>query len=168
MGVGLSVAPLKTALVVHAVAAPLIFCMLEATYFKSLLYASPACAAAVWVTIVILLDFFVVALLIERNLAMFGSPLGTWVPFALIFLVTVTVGGSSPARCSVAEGGELAVRGRASTSVCMACSGPGDGAVARLASAALLVLGHDPSQEYCEEHQQQPAERRRRRRRLGR
>ena len=73
MGIGLKVAPLQTALVIDAV-------------------------AAAWVSIVILLDFFVVALLIERDLAMFGSPLGTWIPFALIFLATLAVGWVESAR----------------------------------------------------------------------
>ena len=92
MGIGLSVAPLQTALVIHAVAAPLIFGTLAVAYFRFFPRASPTGTAAAWVSIVILLDFFVVALLIERDLAMFGSPLGTWIPFALIFGSTYLVG----------------------------------------------------------------------------
>ena len=34
------------------------------------------------------MDFFVVALLINRSLDMFASLLGTWIPFALIFVAT--------------------------------------------------------------------------------
>ncbi len=37
-------------------------------------------------------DFFVVALLINKSLAMFASPLGTWIPFALIFTSTLVTG----------------------------------------------------------------------------
>jgi len=37
-------------------------------------------------------DFFVVALLINKSLAMFASPLGTWIPFALIFASTLVTG----------------------------------------------------------------------------
>ncbi len=38
------------------------------------------------------MDFFVVALLINRSLEMFASPLGTWIPFALIFVSTWLTG----------------------------------------------------------------------------
>jgi uncharacterized integral membrane protein len=46
----------------------------------------------IFVSFVILVDFFVVALLINRSLEMFASPLGTWIPFALIFLSTYVTG----------------------------------------------------------------------------
>jgi hypothetical protein len=83
-GVGLSVASPQTALVIHAIAAPLIFGTLAVAYFKSFPQASPLWTAAAWVSIV-LLDFFAVALLIERSVAMFRSPLGTWLPFRADF-----------------------------------------------------------------------------------
>ncbi len=38
------------------------------------------------------IDFFGVALLIYRSLAMFTSLLGTWLPFALIFAATYLTG----------------------------------------------------------------------------
>jgi hypothetical protein len=38
------------------------------------------------------MDFFVVALIIEGNLEMFSSLLGTWIPFMLIFVSTLLVG----------------------------------------------------------------------------
>jgi hypothetical protein len=41
---------------------------------------------------VMLLDVAVVAGLILRSLAMFQSPLGTWIPFGLIFLSVLAVG----------------------------------------------------------------------------
>jgi hypothetical protein len=42
--------------------------------------------------IVIGMDFFVVALLIQRDFAMFRSVLGTWLPFGMIFLSMFIVG----------------------------------------------------------------------------
>ena len=48
--------------------------------------------AAMFVAIVIFLDVFVIALLIERSFEMFRSVLGTWLPFALIFLATWLTG----------------------------------------------------------------------------
>lgn len=41
---------------------------------------------------VILVDFFVVALLINRSMDMFTSLLGTWIPSALIFTATYGTG----------------------------------------------------------------------------
>lgn len=40
----------------------------------------------------ILVDFFLVALIINRSLEMFTSPLGTWIPFALIFISSYLTG----------------------------------------------------------------------------
>jgi len=45
-----------------------------------------------FLSVVVALDFFVVALLIEKNFAMSASPIGTWIPFALIFLSTYLTG----------------------------------------------------------------------------
>jgi hypothetical protein len=38
------------------------------------------------------MDFFIVAMLINRNFEMFASLLGTWIPFALIFVSTFLTG----------------------------------------------------------------------------
>lgn len=45
-----------------------------------------------FVGLVMAIDFFGVALLIYRSLAMFTSLLGTWLPFALIFAATYLTG----------------------------------------------------------------------------
>ncbi len=92
MTVGRSVASLETALVAHAIAAPLIFGMLAAWYFRSFPGASAGFTALIWVSFVILMDVLVVATFVERSFAMFASPLGTWIPFALIFSSTFVVG----------------------------------------------------------------------------
>jgi hypothetical protein len=34
------------------------------------------------------MDFFIVALFIEKSMTLFASILGTWIPFSSIFLVT--------------------------------------------------------------------------------
>lgn len=92
MGIGLAKTSLKRALVIHAVAAPVIFGLLTALYFTFFGYVGPLATATGSVVVVITLDFFVVALLIQRDLAMFRSALGTWIPFALIFLSTYLIG----------------------------------------------------------------------------
>ena len=52
----------------------------------------PLATAFVFTGFVMVVDFFLVALLINRSLSMFLSLLGTWIPFALIFASTLVVG----------------------------------------------------------------------------
>lgn len=92
IGVGLAVTTLQTALVVHAVGAPLFFCVVSLVYFTRFGYTTPLQTAAAFTGFVILLDFLLVAMVINRSLAMFASPLGTWIPFALIFCSTWVTG----------------------------------------------------------------------------
>jgi len=88
MGVGLRVTTLETALIVHALAAPLIFGALSLVYFRRLGSWSPLRTAATFLGVVIIMDVFVVALFVERSFEMFESVLGTWLPLLLIFVST--------------------------------------------------------------------------------
>ncbi|MGD0613766.1 MAG: hypothetical protein ABSB41_19900 [Anaerolineales bacterium] len=92
MGVGMSFLPLGTALIVHAIAAPLFFTIISLVYFTKFHYTTPLQTASIFVGFVVLVDFFVVALLINKSMDMFTSPIGTWIPFALIFLSTYLTG----------------------------------------------------------------------------
>ena len=92
MFIGMSVMDLQTTLIVHAIGAPIIFSLISLFYFSKLKYTSPMQTATAFFFIVILMDFFIVALLINRSFEMFLSPLGTWIPFALIFLSTYLTG----------------------------------------------------------------------------
>ena len=92
MGVGMAVAPVETVLIVHAVAAPIFFACVSLVYFSRFNYTTPLQTAIAFVAFVMAMDFFVVALVIMRSLEMFTSPLGTWIPFALIFLSTYVTG----------------------------------------------------------------------------
>lgn len=92
MGIGMAVTTLQTTLIVHAVGAPVIFAAISWIYFTKFRYTTPMQTALVFFSIIILLDFFLVALLVNRSLEMFRSPLGTWIPFALIFLSTYLTG----------------------------------------------------------------------------
>jgi hypothetical protein len=92
MGIGQAFLPLQTALIIHAIAAPIFFALLSVSYFKRFNYTTPMQTALLFVGIVIGLDFFVVALLILRSTEMFTSLLGTWIPFALIFTSTYITG----------------------------------------------------------------------------
>jgi hypothetical protein len=92
MGFGTSLTSLENTLIVHALAAPLIFGVLAVGYFHAFPNASVLRTAVASLAIVMLLDLFVVAGALLRSLAMFQSPLGTWIPFALIFLSVLAVG----------------------------------------------------------------------------
>ncbi len=84
--------PLQQALIVHAIGAPIFFTVISLVYFQKFRFTRPLQTALVFVGFVMAVDFFVVALVILRSLDMFASPLGTWIPFALIFASTWLTG----------------------------------------------------------------------------
>lgn len=86
MFIGTAVTSELIALIIHAIAAPIIFAVVSSYFFKRYNFTTPLETAALFVAFVILMDFIVVGLLINRSLAMFGNVLGTWIPFALIFI----------------------------------------------------------------------------------
>ena len=92
IGVGRNVTTMQNTLIAHAVAAPIIFGVVAHLYFKRWGHAGPIQTAATFVGVVIFLDVFIVALLVERSFEMFTSVAGTWLPFALIFSATWMTG----------------------------------------------------------------------------
>ena len=89
---GQAITTIDNALIIHAIGAPIVFGIVSYIYFKKYNYTSPLLTASIFISIVIMLDFFVVAMLIERSFEMFFSPIGTWIPFALNFSSTYLVG----------------------------------------------------------------------------
>jgi hypothetical protein len=86
MFVGMAITPnMQLVLIVHAIGAPIIFGLLTWIYEAKFGYTKPWATAASFLLIVVLMDFFVVSLLINRSFDMFMSFLGTWLPFLLIF-----------------------------------------------------------------------------------
>ncbi len=92
MSIGMSAMPLAGALIIHAIAAPILFIFVSIAYFQRFAYTTPLQTAFIFVSVVIFVDFFVVGLLINGSLDMFGNPLGTWIPFILIFTATHITG----------------------------------------------------------------------------
>lgn len=92
MGVGIATTSLENTLIIHAIGAPVFFVVVSLIYFNKFSYTTPLQTALMFVGFVIVVDFFVVALLINRSLEMFASLLGTWIPFALIFTSTYLTG----------------------------------------------------------------------------
>ena len=94
MGVGMAVTSVNHALIIHAIAAPIFFAIVSLVYFRKFNFTTPLQTAAIFIAFVIAMDFFVVAMLINRSFEMFASLLGTWIPFALIFASTYLTGRS--------------------------------------------------------------------------
>jgi len=92
MGIGMALTTMEMALLIHAVAAPIFFGSISLVYYSKFNYTGPLATATIFVGFVMIVDFFLVGLLINRSLAMFASVLGTWIPFALIFASTLLVG----------------------------------------------------------------------------
>jgi hypothetical protein len=89
---GQAVTTLENALIIHAIGAPIVFAFVSLIYFKKYNYSKPSITAIIFVTVVILIDFFIVSLLINQNFDMFQSLIGTWIPFTLIFASTYITG----------------------------------------------------------------------------
>ncbi|MHA1991815.1 MAG: hypothetical protein ACW981_02495 [Candidatus Hodarchaeales archaeon] len=92
MGIGQATTTIENALIIHALAAPIIFFLVSAIYFSKFNYTSPLLTAIIFILFVIVVDFFLVAMIIEQSFEMFYSPLGTWIPFVLMFLSTWLTG----------------------------------------------------------------------------
>lgn len=86
MGIGMLLMPLHNALLLHLFAAPVIFAMVSLSYHKKVPSARPLLVAAGFMVIVMAMDFFLVAMVIQKSFAMFRSFLGTWLPFGMIFM----------------------------------------------------------------------------------
>lgn len=92
MGIGMSVTSLDNTLIAHAIGAPIFFTIVSLVYFNKFNFTTPLQTATIFIAFVIAMDFFVVAMLINRSFEMFTSLLGTWIPFALIFTSTYLTG----------------------------------------------------------------------------
>jgi hypothetical protein len=88
IGIGRKFLPLQTVLVVHAIAGPLGVGLLSALYTRFFAVTTPLVTASVFLGLVVALDSLLVAPFFEHSYVMFASVLGTWLPFALIFLFT--------------------------------------------------------------------------------
>ena len=83
---------LRIALYVHLGAAPALAFFVSAIHELIEPQFSPLLRAAVTTGLVITLDGVVVAPVFERSYEMFRSLIGTWVPFVLIFIASLSAG----------------------------------------------------------------------------
>ena len=92
IGIFRNITSTENTLVIHAIGVPIIFGLLAWLYFSKFNYTTPLQTATFFFLFAFLMDFFVIAIFVEKSFAMFASILGTWIPFALIFLSTYVVG----------------------------------------------------------------------------
>jgi hypothetical protein len=92
IGIGFQITSEQNTLIVHALGVPIIFGLISKSYFKKFHHVSPMQMAFICLGFALFLDFFLVAIIIQKSLAMFSSVLGTWIPFLLIFFSTYIVG----------------------------------------------------------------------------
>src|SRR5271165_6979725 len=92
MAFGREALGLETALRIHAIAAPVFAALASLVYFTRFRRVTPLAAAAFFTAFIIVLDAALVAPVFEKSYAMFGSFLGTWLPFLSIFASTYLTG----------------------------------------------------------------------------
>lgn len=92
IAIGRRIWPLDTTLRVHLAAAPAIAFVVSAVHKLLAADFNPVLRAAVLTGMVVILDAVVVAPIFERSFAMFRSVIGTWLPFAAIFLASLAAG----------------------------------------------------------------------------
>ena len=92
VGIGFALTTERNALIFHALAVPVIFYIISMFYTKKYAHVNPLGMALIFISTAMILDFFIVALLVNRSLDMFRSPIGTWIPFVLIFLTSYGAG----------------------------------------------------------------------------
>ena len=89
---GRAVTTLDMALTIHLLATPVIATAISILYFRVYHYTSPLQTAFVFLMFAVLMDAGLVAPFIEKSYQMFTNALGTWIPFALIFIPTYITG----------------------------------------------------------------------------
>jgi hypothetical protein len=92
VGIGRNVTTIENALILHLIGAPIVFAVLAKMYYKKNNRLSPLRLAIYMLSFLVLMDIFIVSMILEKNFAMFKSPIGTWIPFVLIFISVLFVG----------------------------------------------------------------------------
>ena len=92
IGIGRNLTSMETTLIIHAIGAPIIFGLISLWYFKKFNFTNPLKTAIIFLAIVIIMDAGLVAPVFEGSYDMFKSPIGTWIPFLLIFISSYSTG----------------------------------------------------------------------------
>jgi len=92
IGIGRSITTMELTLIIHAIGALIFAALVSLIYCKKFNYTTPIQTAFIFLLFVIAMDGGLVAPVFEKSYEMFKSVLGTWIPFALIFLSTYVTG----------------------------------------------------------------------------
>lgn len=92
IGIGRSITNMELTLIIHAIAAPIFTALISLVYYRKFNYTTPLQTAFIFLLFIIAMDAGLVAPFLEKSYDMFKSVLGTWIPFALIFLSTYVTG----------------------------------------------------------------------------
>ena len=101
MGIGPQFMSMETTLVVHAIGGPLGAAVATAIYYRFFGDLAPVTLAALFVGSALVLDALLVSPFFVGNYSMFTSPLGLWIPMALIFGATWLTGMWSAPRTQI-------------------------------------------------------------------
>ena len=88
IGVGADFTTYTTALLLQSALVVVIFSAIGFLYSSASGTVSPRNAALAMLGAVVGFDFFLIAVLVNRDLAIYARPLATWIPYALIGLST--------------------------------------------------------------------------------
>lgn len=92
IGIGRNLTTMENTMIIHLLAVPVIFATISNIYFRKFNYTSPCFTATFFLFFVIFMDFFLVAMFLEKSFEMFTSLIGTWIPFLCIFVTTCLTG----------------------------------------------------------------------------
>ena len=92
IGISRSITTMELTLIIHAIGAPIFAASISLIYYKKFNYTTPMQTAFIFLFFIIAMDAGLVAPVFEKSYEMFKSVLGTWIPFALIFLSTYVTG----------------------------------------------------------------------------
>ena len=103
MQILLTAVGIRTAIIGHAIAAPIVFTLVAWHYFRKDGARDPLPTAIAFVVCAVLLDLLIVAGLTQRGLEMFASIAGTWLPLGLVLLATWATGEVTSVMSSVSR-----------------------------------------------------------------
>lgn len=92
MFIGMAVTTMPVTLAIHAIGAPIASALLAYRYHRKHSDFQPLPVAAFFVGTALFMDFFLVALVIEKSFEMFTSFVGLWLPMILIFTAAYLAG----------------------------------------------------------------------------
>ena len=92
IGIGMATTSFENTLIIGIILCPIFFLIVSLVYFKKFHFTTPLQTALIFFAFVVIADFFVAGLLINKSLEMFTNLLETWIPYILIFISTYLTG----------------------------------------------------------------------------